>query len=483
MTAELSLACLEGGATYYVQVDGFGTATGSGNVTVTDIGLAPLEAEAGDCQAIFTGYAPAENDTSYLVGSASGGAAPYTYAWSGPGILYTDGASAAVLPTMVGVNTYILTVTDGNGCTTTDSVTVEVIDVVCASTSSSSGSSGSSSSSSSGSFDEDFESHSSSSSSCSEPKVKIAMCIAKRKSSGSCSGSGSGSSSGSYDFEDLEVLPGVASHSSSSSSGSMDMEIVCFKDKCVNYDPCKPADKDKVAKELAKDPLTHLGPCSLDDCYLNDNPAFDPAPDTVNLVINILTDNFGSETSWEIAENGTVIASGPNGFYPSGTQITETFSVDPRNCYDVTIFDSFGDGICCGFGQGNWSVDFDGVNTPSPTGGAFLSAETIQVGSNCKTSSVSDNSLSMEDVRMVAYPNPFSDMATFKFILNETEEVTLEVFDMSGSRIAVLFNGVADAGQSYIRELNGAQLDNGLYLYRLTGAKGTHKTGKIVLNK
>ncbi len=57
-----------------------------------------------------------------LDGSAMGGNGSYTYVWSNG----MTGASVAVNPTPVGIKTYTLTVTDGNGCKDTDDVNVDV---------------------------------------------------------------------------------------------------------------------------------------------------------------------------------------------------------------------------------------------------------------------------------------------------------------------------------------------------------------------
>ncbi|MCH8993296.1 MAG: hypothetical protein IIA44_16280, partial [Acidobacteria bacterium] len=73
-------------------------------------------------------------------------------------------------------------------------------------------------------------------------------------------------------------------------------------------------------------------------------------PDSI-ITVEILTDDFGGETTWELVEQGVgVIASG--GPYPNATLITVDVDVCSTSCYDFTIFDTFGDGICCGFGIG-----------------------------------------------------------------------------------------------------------------------------------
>ena len=57
----------------------------------------------------------------------------------------------------------------------------------------------------------------------------------------------------------------------------------------------------------------------------------------------------------------------------TGTTFTSTVCV-ATGCYDVTINDSYGDGICCAYGEGSYSITSDG-NT-LVTGGEFVSTET-----------------------------------------------------------------------------------------------------------
>ena len=85
---------------------------------------------------------------------------------------------------------------------------------------------------------------------------------------------------------------------------------------------------------------------------------------TIN--VSILTDGYGSETSWDIKdESGNVVGSG--GPYSNNTQINETAIVSAQLCYTFTLYDSYGDGMCCtnGVGQAlitdaNGNVIFEG---------------------------------------------------------------------------------------------------------------------------
>jgi hypothetical protein len=49
-----------------------------------------------------------------------------------------------------------------------------------------------------------------------------------------------------------------------------------------------------------------------------------------------------------------------------------------------------------------------------------------------------------------------------------TGYTTVEVFDMSGRSIAVIFSQVADGGTQYRVDFNGVSLPNGVYIYRMT---------------
>ena len=68
--------------------------------------------------------------------------------------------------------------------------------------------------------------------------------------------------------------------------------------------------------------------------------------------IDILTDGYGSETTWDIkAENGTIVASG--GPYSNNTQHNETAFINPTECFTFSLYDSYGDGMCCANGVGS----------------------------------------------------------------------------------------------------------------------------------
>jgi len=77
-----------------------------------------------------------------------------------------------------------------------------------------------------------------------------------------------------------------------------------------------------------------------------------------DLFLNITFDDYPGETSWQVADaDGNVVADG-DGY--SGDPISENICVCPGD-YTFTIFDSFGDGICCAYGQGSYEMVFNGT--------------------------------------------------------------------------------------------------------------------------
>jgi len=79
-----------------------------------------------------------------------------------------------------------------------------------------------------------------------------------------------------------------------------------------------------------------------------------------NVVINILTDTYPQETTWMLTyEDGTVIASDALTGEPQSTLYQDSVCVPIETCLLFTIFDTNEDGICCGYGIGNYSVVYD----------------------------------------------------------------------------------------------------------------------------
>lgn len=84
-------------------------------------------------------------------------------------------------------------------------------------------------------------------------------------------------------------------------------------------------------------------------------------------------------------------------------------------------------------------------------------------------------------------PNPFSSETLFTFRLNAKGSVNLAIYDLAGNRMHELLNGALPAGYYEAvwdgRNTTGIQMQNGIYLYRLTSGNGNEISGKVVLIK
>ncbi|MCB9310651.1 MAG: T9SS type A sorting domain-containing protein [Lewinellaceae bacterium] len=76
-----------------------------------------------------------------------------------------------------------------------------------------------------------------------------------------------------------------------------------------------------------------------------------------NIIMELKFDNYPGETSFSISEkNGNVVFSSPK-FSSSdkGKTVSYTQCLVP-GCYQFSVFDSYKDGICCKYGQGNFKL-------------------------------------------------------------------------------------------------------------------------------
>ncbi len=93
-----------------------------------------------------------------------------------------------------------------------------------------------------------------------------------------------------------------------------------------------------------------------------------------DVTLTITLDNYPEETTWSIVNDAgsTVASGGPYGSFPDGTTITEDLCL-VDDCYTFTIFDAYGDGICCSYGIGSYTLT--GPSGTLASGGAFASSE------------------------------------------------------------------------------------------------------------
>ena len=100
------------------------------------------------------------------------------------------------------------------------------------------------------------------------------------------------------------------------------------------------------------------------------------------IIISITTDDFPLETSWQLVDqNGQGFFISPGDLDSTNTTYTWNICATDSNCYQFTISDTYGDGICCTWGAGSYNVTYGGSLVAN--GGSFNSSETTFNLGNC----------------------------------------------------------------------------------------------------
>ncbi len=112
------------------------------------------------------------------------------------------------------------------------------------------------------------------------------------------------------------------------------------------------------------------------DCGGPDCPPCSSGCTDNEVTLTIVLDNYPEETSWELrTDGGSLVSSGGTyGNQADGSTVTENFCL-ADGCYTFTIFDSYGDGICCAYGNGSYTLSEDANSNVLASGGAFGSSE------------------------------------------------------------------------------------------------------------
>lgn len=195
------------------------------------------------------------------------------------------------------------------------------------------------------------------------------------------------------------------------------------------------------------------------------------APTTTDLSLTITFDNYPEETSWTLKNSsGTTVASG--GTY--GSQADGSTLVIPINgladdCYDFTISDAYGDGICCSYGSGSYTLEVSG-GAVLASGGSFGSSE---VTNFCLPSTSfnfantnTNNNIGQEDSKSTIniYPNPASTTININ-VLNGIRTGEVKIYNLVG----VLVKSATINGSE--KEIDISDLPAGSYIISIDDVK------------
>jgi hypothetical protein len=81
-----------------------------------------------------------------------------------------------------------------------------------------------------------------------------------------------------------------------------------------------------------------------------------------------------------------------------------------------------------------------------------------------------------------SYPNPFSDKTTIRYNLASASDVTIEVLDINGKRVAAVRENESQLAGVHTIEFNTGNLEPGVYFANIISAFG-HATVKMIIHK
>ena len=153
------------------------------------------------------------------------------------------------------------------------------------------------------------------------------------------------------------------------------------------------------------------------------DPPQGPVPPTVPFTVEVLTDNYPAETSWDLihVDGDSVVASI---FAGELTDVATLYTWDldiPTGAHVFTIYDEFGDGLCCAYGEGSYRILLNGEEIAN--GGEFEASESV-------TFNTSDGRFNIVQYTYLNPPNIDKELFNFN---NSELELSLPFFVNSGS--------------------------------------------------
>jgi len=99
------------------------------------------------------------------------------------------------------------------------------------------------------------------------------------------------------------------------------------------------------------------------------NPGGECSSSEVDFQFELNTDDYGYETSWDLRDvgSGSTVASEASGKYSNNQKYSIQKCLNGDRCYALTLFDAYGDGLCCGQGNQGFLVRVNGEIIKSTT--------------------------------------------------------------------------------------------------------------------
>ncbi|MBX2873150.1 MAG: Omp28-related outer membrane protein [Saprospiraceae bacterium] len=177
-----------------------------------------------------------------------------------------------------------------------------------------------------------------------------------------------------------------------------------------------------------------------------------PATEFQQVKLEIATDNFGYETYWDVLNSdGDIVTQGGNllvgisgggkqvgagtnpGVYNNNETIEAIIDLPGPDCYTFRLIDDYGDGFCCGFGEGFFRLR-DELGAVLFSGNRF--GVTREITFEVQALTTSNDDLQAQEFPFVIYPNPVrSEQLELSFGLSDHQTVHFNLSDANGAAL------------------------------------------------
>ena len=204
-------------------------------------------------------------------------------------------------------------------------------------------------------------------------------------------------------------------------------------------------------------------------------------PGTGDITFVLTLDNYPTETTWDYKNSaGSTIQSG--GPYTNGdanTAQTYTLPVASSDCYTLTIYDQYGDGLGSaqwGGTDGDWTLTDTAGSVVASGSGDFGDENTDKMEMTAGSVGLTENGIN----ELSVYPNPFNNVATLSFNVEGMERTSVELINAIGQTVQAIDLGIVTGAQ--LVELNALELPSGFYLVNIKSG-GNNVVTRVTVNK
>lgn len=191
----------------------------------------------------------------------------------------------------------------------------------------------------------------------------------------------------------------------------------------------------------------------------------------------LTTDNYGSETNWELVDEttgSTVISGGGYSDVTGGQTFNASGTLIDGHCYRFQITDAYGDGICCQYGNGSFALTAGGTTLAS--GGSFNTIDGLRFTFDFVTGLNPVPVNKAADINIM--PNPVQSNMTLEFIVAETSDLNISIVNALGQQVQQVVTGTYVG--TTVLDVNTSDLSAGVYFLNITSATGSSTKRFIV---